>query len=142
MFDGQMIHGAGAGVRSPIELDTPLVPRAVAEAVWEEASVWLGAPLPRRWIAELAARADTVYSANHRFRGLLRRRDNAGRDWLWAFARHWLAASLRKHRPDLHARLPRSYDTGHSLPWDGALLAANCRCQHPKPTAWSMTSTA
>jgi len=37
-----------------IELDTPIVPRAVAEGVWEEAGVWLGQPLPRR---EMAAQA-------------------------------------------------------------------------------------
>jgi hypothetical protein len=36
-----------------IESDTPIVPRAVAEAVWEEAAVWLKAALPRRWIGEL-----------------------------------------------------------------------------------------
>ena len=34
-----------------IELDTPIVPRAVAEGVWEEAGVWLGQPLPRREMA-------------------------------------------------------------------------------------------
>jgi hypothetical protein len=37
-----------------IELDTPIVPRAVAEGVWEEAGAWLGQPLPRR---EMAAQA-------------------------------------------------------------------------------------
>ncbi len=29
-----------------IELDTPIVPRAVAEGVCEEAGLWLGQPLP------------------------------------------------------------------------------------------------
>ncbi len=99
-----------------IELDTPIVPQAVAEAVWEEAGVWLGEPLPRRWIAELTARANTVYGGNRRFRRLLRRRGHAGRDWLWAFTRHWLAALIWKHRPDLHARLPAAYNVGKSLP--------------------------
>jgi hypothetical protein len=38
-----------------IESDTPIVPRAIMEAVCEEAGVWLGQPLPRRWIRELTA---------------------------------------------------------------------------------------
>lgn len=103
--------------RTPqIELDTPLVPRAVAEAVREEAEVWLGEPLPRRWRVELIARANTVYARNPRFRARLRRGADAGRDWLWAFMRHWLAALIQRHRPHLHARLPQSYNVGHPLP--------------------------
>ena len=51
-----------------IESDTPLRPRAVAEGVWEEASVWLDQPLPRRWLRELIAQANTVYAHNQRFR--------------------------------------------------------------------------
>ena len=43
-----------------IESDTAIVPRAVMEAVWEEAAVWLGQPLPRRWIRELTAHANTI----------------------------------------------------------------------------------
>lgn len=122
MIDDQMIHGAWARRPARIERDTPIVPRAVAEAVWEEAGVWLGEPLPRRWIAELTVRANTVYGRNRRFRRLLRRSGHAGRDWLWAFTRHWLAALLWKHRPDLHARLPASYDVGKSLPQKQAAL--------------------
>jgi len=38
-----------------MELETPLRPRAVAEAVWEEAGVWLEQPLPRRWLRELSS---------------------------------------------------------------------------------------
>jgi hypothetical protein len=99
-----------------IESDTPIVPRAVAEAVWEEAAVWLDEPLPRRWRSELIARANTVYARNARFRRTLRRDGDAGRDWLWAFMRHWLTALIRRHRPHLHARLPQSYNNGDALP--------------------------
>ena len=102
--------------RSRIETDGPLLPRVIATGVYEEASVWLGEQLPGDWVAELADRAEAVYAANPRFRRLLRRRGNAGRDWLWAFARHWLAARIHQHRPDLHARLPSSYNIGHPLP--------------------------
>lgn len=99
-----------------IELDTPLVPRAVAEAVCEEAGVWLGQPLPRRWIRELTARANTIYAHNPRFRRKVRGPGTSGRDYLWAFARHWLAGLMWDRRPHLHARLPNSYSWGHPLP--------------------------
>ncbi len=55
-----------------IELDTPIVPRAVAEGVCEEAGLWLGQPLPRRWVRELTARANTIYAHNPRFRRKIR----------------------------------------------------------------------
>ena len=55
-----------------IESDTPILPRAVMEAVCEEAGVWLGQPLPRRWIRELTARANAVYARNPRFRRKVR----------------------------------------------------------------------
>src|SRR5664280_3133532 len=99
-----------------IESDTPLRPRAVAEGVWEEASVWLGEPLPRRWLRELIAQANTVYAHNERFRSKLRASGNTGRARLWIFTRHWLAALIRERRPHLHGRLPESYNTGHPLP--------------------------
>jgi hypothetical protein len=99
-----------------IESDTPLRPRAVAEGVWEEAGVWLGEPLPRRWLRELIAQANTVYAHNERFRRKLRANGNTGRGWLWIFTRHWLAALIHERRPHLHARLPESYNTGHPLP--------------------------
>src|SRR5213593_869980 len=89
--------------------DTPIVPRAVAEGVCEEASVWLDQPLPRRWVRELTAYANTVYAHNARFRRKVRAPGNSGRDYLWVFARHWLCALLAERRPHLHARLPASY---------------------------------
>jgi hypothetical protein len=80
------------------------------------ASVWLGEPLPRRWIRELVARANTVYAHNQRFHRRIRGNGSTGRDYLWMFTRHWLAALLSEHRPHLHARLPRSYNAGDPLP--------------------------
>ena len=99
-----------------IESDTPIVPRAVMEAVCEEASVWLDHPLPRRWVRELTAYANTVYAHNPRFRRKVRAPGNKGRDYLWAFTRHWLAGLMWERRPQLHARLPNSYSVGHPLP--------------------------
>ena len=99
-----------------IESDTPIVPRAVMEAVCEEASVWLGHPLPRHWVRELTAYANTVYAHNPRFRRKVRAPGNRGRDYLWAFTRHWLAGLMWERRPQLHARLPNTYCVGHPLP--------------------------
>jgi len=102
--------------RKRIDADTPIVPSAVAVAVWEEASSWLGAELPLSWIGQLTERANNIYANNSRFRSLLRHDGNAGRDWLWAFTRHWLAGLLWKYRRELHARLPSSYGVGRALP--------------------------
>ena len=99
-----------------IELDTPIVPRAIAAAVVEEAGVWLGQPLPRRWIRELTAYANTVYAHNPRFRRRVCGQGTAGRDYLWAFTRHWLSGLMWERRPQLHARLPNTYCVGHPLP--------------------------
>jgi hypothetical protein len=117
MITDDMIHGAIA--RSPrrrIQNDTPIVPRAVAEAVWEEARVYLQTELPRVWVRRLAVRAQMTYNRNAQFRRLLRQNGDAGRDWLWAFTRHWLAAMIHERRPRLFPLLPRAYSLGEALP--------------------------
>jgi hypothetical protein len=101
-----------------IEHETPLVPRAVAAAVWEEVGAWLGEELPRAWLVRLTERAEAAYASNARMRRRLRSPGSAGRDWLWAFTRHWLAALIWKHRRPLSTRLPASYSVGHPLPQD------------------------
>ena len=103
-------------VANRIELDTPLVPRAVMEGVCEEAGIWLDQPLPHRWVRELTAFANTVYAHNPRFRRKVRGKGNSGRDYLWMFARHWLSALLAERRPQLSARLPSDYRIGRELP--------------------------
>ena len=118
MIEETMIHGGWPRWPGParIEHDTPLVPQAVASAVWEEAGAWLGEELPREWLARLTERAEAVYASNARVRQRLRGPGNGGRDWLWTFTRHWLAALIWHHRPDLHARLPDAFNLGHPLP--------------------------
>ena len=102
--------------RRSIETGTPIVPYAVAVRVWEEACAWLGVELPRYWITRLAVRANVIYRHNPRFRQLMRRSGTAGRDWLWAFTRHWLAGLIWRHSRELHARLPAGYNVGQPLP--------------------------
>jgi hypothetical protein len=99
-----------------IESETSIVPHSVATVVLEEASRWLGTPLPQHWARELIDRANTVYAHNARFRRTLQSKGNAGRDLLWAFARHWLCAMVGRDQPHLHQQLPGSYNVGHDLP--------------------------
>ncbi len=99
-----------------IARDTPILPGMLAGAVWAEASTWLGVELPREWIRRLAVRADVIYFHNPRFRRGVRRHGNAGRDYLLAFMRHWLAAMIRRRDHELFTRLPASFCTGHELP--------------------------
>jgi hypothetical protein len=108
-----------------IAMETPLVPAAVAAAVCEEASIWLDEPLPRWWRRVLIRRANAIYARNPQFRRKIRGRDTHGRDWLWAFTRHWLAGLMLKHRPDLHERLPSSYQVGQPLPEETAPARQN-----------------
>ena len=123
-LEDQMIHGGWPRWTSParIEHDTPLVPRAVASGVWEEAGTWLGEELPRAWLTRLTERAEAVYASNERVRRRLRGPGNGGRDWLWAFTRHWLAALIWKRRRALYIRLPASYSVGQSLPQEQTAL--------------------
>ena len=65
-----------------IEMETPLVPAAVAAAVCEEAGVWLGEPLPLWWRRVLVRRANAIYARNSNFRRKIRGRGTRGRDWL------------------------------------------------------------
>jgi hypothetical protein len=102
--------------RTRVEDDTSINPRALAELVCEEASLGLGEQFPRAWVAELAECANVVYQHNAGFRRLLRRRGNAGRDWLIAFMRHWLCSLLASRCPDLYRRLPAAYAVGRDLP--------------------------
>ena len=99
-----------------IEEDTPIRPGIVAWCVWMDAAVRLAQALPRRWVRELTARANTVYAHNERFRRKIRRRGNYGRDYLYLFMRHRMAALLREHRPEFHTRMPSGYNAGHELP--------------------------
>lgn len=117
MITDDMIHGPIARPpRRRMQDDTPIVPHAVAEAVWAEACVYLKTELPRAWVRRLTVRANMVYQRNAQFRKLLRQDGDAGRDWLWAFTRHWLAALIYRHHSGLHAQLPESYNVGGELP--------------------------
>lgn len=117
MIAEELMHGPSARRRARrIDEETVLIPRAAAEGVWEEAQAWLHQALPRRWVRELVAHANTVYAHNAGFRRKISGQGDAGRDWLWTFMRHWLAAIMRQRRPQLFARLPAEFCIGRDLP--------------------------
>jgi hypothetical protein len=101
--------------RSPmkgIANSTPIIPGAIAFAVWNEASGILSVDLPRSWIAQLACHAEVVFRHNPKFRARVCAGGNSGRDYLWSFMRHWLCGMLFEHDPSLRARLPKGYEVG------------------------------
>jgi hypothetical protein len=99
-----------------LEKETPLVASAAARKVLEEASLFLGVPLPSRYAFRLAARAHVAYAQSPTFRRGFRRRADGGRERLHAFLRHWLSSFLYHDAPALFARLPAGYRTGEPLP--------------------------
>lgn len=115
---------AGVGT---LESDTPIVPYVVATTVIEEVVGYLrakghGAIAERVYgrmgdsAVALSRKAETVYAANESFRKKMRAKGNAGRDQLYVWMRHWLAASLKAKDGEAYRALPRSFDLGHPLP--------------------------
>lgn len=103
--------------RHELERDTPLVALAAARQVVEEAERWLAVGLPVGEAERLAGKARTAYAKSESFRRkLARRADDADRETLYAFMRHWLAARLHEEAPECFARLPAGYA------WGGAEL--------------------
>lgn len=88
------------------EEETSLIPEVVALVVVEEMERHLKTALPRSYVADLADKARTCYAHNDRVRRRLRAPGDHGREWLYVFMRHWLAARLQADRPHLYARLP------------------------------------
>ena len=102
--------------RPQIEELFALVPIAAARQVVAGTSRWLCVPLPERYATRLAFQARRCYAHSDLFRKKIRRPGDKGRDLLYVFMRHWLAARLKSERPKLYARLPREYDRGAELP--------------------------
>jgi hypothetical protein len=112
--------------RPQLERETPIIAQAAARQVVEEAARWLGVQVPARYAAGLAHRARVTYAHGAAFRQKLRRAGDEGRDTLYAFMRHWLAARLQADRPEWFARLPQDYV------WGGVELTgvSPCRVSH------------
>ena len=102
--------------RPQIEELFALLPIAAARQVVAGAARWLCVPLPERYATRLAIQARRCYARSELFRKKICRPGDKGRDLLYVFMRHWLAARLKSERPSLYARLPRDYDRGAELP--------------------------
>ena len=122
--------------RAPkLELETPIRAQAVAVGVCDELSGWLGEALPRGWVRQLIAEAGTAYACNERFRRRVRGKNANGRDYLWIFMRHWLAAKVLERRPHLHTLLPAAYNTGHELPQKPLTRLIRVSARQPRGSA-------
>lgn len=104
-----------------VAMPDALVPEVVAVQVMEELQelTEFHVPDPERLVEHLVRQAGEVSAANVSFSRKLRGR--LGREWLYAFMRHWLAAELKRTHPAVFHRLPPRYavgdpDTGRRSP--------------------------
>lgn len=95
-----------------IENDTPLLPVVVADAVVREVEQF-GGELANRdsLVTILADKAETIYQNNPRFRRRIRA--VYGREYLYAFMRHWLTGELSGYVNG--KKLPESFAVGGAL---------------------------
>ncbi len=99
-----------------LERDTSLTPEWVAESVVQEVERFLNATVPAGFTERLAAKAYYCYDHHRQFHKLLNESGNRGRDALFMFMRHWMAAWLKRERSALYKKLPWSYGQGCPLP--------------------------
>lgn len=114
--EARAIEEMGIPLRAGIERDTLLMPWVIADSVLGEASRFLNAELPEEWADWLDQRAERCYARREHFRRLIRQKENAGRDYLYLFFRHWLAAKIKRERRGLYRKLPRDFGLGKRLP--------------------------
>lgn len=98
---------------------TAILPHVIADSVINELDVYLtrrGDSLPQDRLVladKLAARAEAHWQANEGHRKKVLRNNTFGRDWLYTFMRHWLAAELL---PLYHAgKIPQSFANGEAI---------------------------
>lgn len=95
--------------------DTPIMPEIVADQVVSEVEGYVGEHLGREYQDALVKHAHDTYNANARFRKQVRGHGDTGRDTLYSFMRHWLASDLKKKRPKVYRKLPKSFAVGETL---------------------------
>ena len=101
-----------AATLAQMQHETALAPHVVADCVIREVEAAVGVQITNgRELADaLAYRAEYIYFHNKRWAGLLRRKD--GREWLYAFMRHWLASELLTNHPEIYRKLHYSFANG------------------------------
>ena len=106
-----------------ISEETVILPVVVAGAVIHELTLYLhgkGIELKANdnLANKLADKAEHCYTKNPAFRRRLQSQANrgqAGRDWLYAFMRHWLSAEF-PHGSLVHRNLPYNFCVGKAAP--------------------------
>jgi hypothetical protein len=102
-----------------ISEETVILPVVVADAVIGELALYLhkkGIELKTNddLADKLADKAEHCYAKNPSFRKRIKSQANqgcAGRDWLYAFMRHWLSAEF-SHGSEVHRNLPYNFCVG------------------------------
>ncbi len=122
-------------VTSKISDDTPILPEVVADMVVGEVTAYfyyfmtedqgtdsdpelfkeVNSLNSRKLVNELYKQAEVVYASNKSFAKKIKAKGNKGRDALYSFMRHWLAALLKKKHPLIYKKIPRSFDTGTKI---------------------------
>lgn len=79
-----------------IEQDTPILPDVVARTIIEDVRNFTGRRFSREgmYLQALVERAAGLYLHSPSFRKKIRAAGNSGRDYLYAFMRHWYAGIL------------------------------------------------
>jgi hypothetical protein len=99
-----------------IEQDTPILPYVIADSVIRELARYLhrehSIDLDNAADLEtaLSSKADRCYQHNAFF--AKRIRGASGRDYLYAFMRHWLSAEVCDQRPGLRYKIPARFMNG------------------------------
>ncbi|MDP1591874.1 MAG: hypothetical protein Q8M07_29210 [Prosthecobacter sp.] len=93
-----------------------LVPHAAATQIVEELERLTESKVPDAapLVAHLVQHAEEIAAASESFRRKLR--GKLGREWLYSFMRHWLAAELKRTQSALFRRLPPRYAMGAAEP--------------------------
>jgi hypothetical protein len=102
-----------------ISEETPILPVVVADAVIHELAYYLHGKGIELKVSDdladkLADKAEHCYANNPAFRKRIRSKADqgrAGRDWLYAFMRHWLSAEF-PHGSEVWQNLPSDFCVG------------------------------
>lgn len=80
-----------------IEDDTPIMPDVIAEGTVEKVERTYKIRLGRAYVDRLVKRQATLYATSAPWRRKMNAAGNRGRDTLYAFMLHWLAADMKQH---------------------------------------------
>ena len=100
-----------------ISEETAILPNVIAESVVAELDSYLlhthkrGLIEHPRYAQILADRAERIYKIRPDLRARFRRNNTFGRNWLYCFMRHWLAAELK----EFSQYIPVSFANGEPL---------------------------